>query len=117
MYKVYKITSPNTEKVYIGSTSLDLDLRLKRHVNHSKQYNGIAKRYNKERKICPYLASDEVIKYGGATITEIESHINKDESRYKEAFYILTLPNTVNMRVPKCNDKVKMNNIDEMKTL
>ena len=32
--KIYKIISPNTEKMYIGSTILPLDLRFSLHKSH-----------------------------------------------------------------------------------
>ncbi len=36
--KIYKITSPNTEKIYIGSTCHTLEYRLRKHINNYKSY-------------------------------------------------------------------------------
>jgi len=57
--KIYKITSPNTDKVYIGSTTLTLDKRFQCHVSASKD---------------PYIhtTSEIVIKAGDAKIELIE---------------------------------------------
>ena len=57
--KIYKITSPNTDKVYIGSTTLTLDKRFQCHVSASKD---------------PYIhtTSEIVIKAGNAIIELLE---------------------------------------------
>jgi len=79
--KIYKITSPNTEKVYIGSTCIDLDKRLKRHINDYKIYLEGKRRY---------ITSFEIIKENDCEITLLENVNcnNKKELHLKERKYI-----------------------------
>lgn len=90
---IYIIRSPNTEKVYIGSTINDL------HVRKSKHYNDFS-RYN--RKILHYKTSYEVIKAGDCifdTLAVIDVPTKLD--MYKlEAFYIKQYPTAINKQKP-----------------
>lgn len=64
--KIYKITSQNTDDVYIGSTCRVLDDRFR---NHKNDYSRWVK--NNE---CKYLISYEILKYADAKITLIENY-------------------------------------------
>ena len=58
--KIYKIVSPNTEEVYIGSTTQKLSNRM---TSHRKDYrNG------------KYMTSSEIIKHGDAKIVLVENY-------------------------------------------
>ncbi len=55
--RIYQITSPNSENVYVGSTTQTLNQRLQRHISdYNRFFNG-----NESLKIC---RSSDVIKYG-----------------------------------------------------
>jgi hypothetical protein len=64
--KVYKITSPQTDKVYIGSTAqVYLSSRLTGHVRDFKMF---------EKGKGKFLSSFEIIKFGDAIITLLEDY-------------------------------------------
>jgi len=68
---IYAISSPSTDRIYIGSTTSTLAQRFSRHK-------------------CDSLSSQEIIKYGDAIIElleEIEFN-NKDELLWKEREYM-----------------------------
>lgn len=45
-YTIYKISNPNTDKIYIGSTKQPLDVRKSKHFNHFRTFNqGLMTRY------------------------------------------------------------------------
>ena len=76
--KIYCITSPNTELVYVGKTSQTLALRINSHrANHKRYLSGKTN----------YCSSYKVIEFGGAIIELIEE--TDDESR--EAHWIKQL--------------------------
>lgn len=79
--KIYKITSPNTDKVYIGSTCIDLDKRLRRHINDYKIYKEGKRRY---------ITSFEIIKENDCEITLLENvnSNNKKQLSLMERKYI-----------------------------
>jgi hypothetical protein len=52
--KIYRIISPSTDKIYIGSTTMPLCRRLQYHKTHYKRY------LNGE---CNYVSSFEIVKY------------------------------------------------------
>jgi len=84
---IYKISSPNTDKVYVGSTfKKDINERFKEHCNPSK-----------------YITSIEVIKLGGAIIELLDTCecISKTDLEAVEKQWILKTPNTVNIKMTK----------------
>lgn len=88
--KIYKIRSPQTDKVYIGSTVQDLKNRLDGHKSHYKSYlKGSSK----------YISSSELLKYNDAFIELIEVYPcnNKEELYDREQYYIDITPNIVNI--------------------
>jgi group I intron endonuclease len=87
---VYKIVSKNTEKIYIGSTSISLEKRLKQHEYMSA---------TKQKK----TQSFEIIKYGDYEIKLLESFENISEAdlRRKETEFIRKFEHIcVNIGVP-----------------
>lgn len=78
--KIYKITSPHTDKCYIGSTTESLEYRLKRHTWHFKG-DGLKGK----------MSSIEIIKCGDAKIELIKDFPcnSKRELEQEEAKYIL----------------------------
>lgn len=88
--KIYYTWSPSTEKIYIGSTTLDLDIRLSRHNARSNEH--------KKNKPYRYTASHDICKYGDAEIELIEEHedITDAELRIIENIYINNCDNVVN---------------------
>ena len=87
---IYKITSPNTDKVYIGSTACKyLCQRKSKHLDDYKQFlNG--KRH--------YKSSYEVIKYGEPVfdLLEIVECNELQELRQRENVIMRTYPTRVN---------------------
>jgi len=84
---IYKIQSPNTDKVYVGSTfKKDINERFKEHCNPSK-----------------YITSIEIIKLGGATIELLDTCdcISRTDLEDVEKQWILKTPNTVNIKLTK----------------
>ena len=54
--KIYKITSPSTEKIYIGSTTQSLSYRLQNHIKIYKLYI--------DDNTKEYSSSNEILAYG-----------------------------------------------------
>ena len=81
-YKIYKIKSSLTDKIYIGSTSKTLTERLSRH---KTDYNAWLKDNNSS-----YLTSFEILKYNDYLIELIESFIciDKLERNEKEGHFL-----------------------------
>jgi hypothetical protein len=81
--KIYKIISPQTDKIYIGSTcQSQLSKRLGQHKQQYKNYLGGS---------APYIASLDIIQYGDAKIILIDSfpECKNREEQYKiEQSYI-----------------------------
>lgn len=73
---IYKITSDKTNKIYIGSTTMNLKYRLRQHISTY---------YNKKN-----VSSIEIIKYGNAKIELLEQieFINIKKLKEKEGEYI-----------------------------
>lgn len=90
---VYKIESPQTDKVYIGSTTLTLANRMCKHRHMYKSGKG-------------NLTANEILKFDDAKILLIEKYPcnTKDELHTREAYWIKNL-DTVNKVVPKQTDK------------
>jgi hypothetical protein len=90
--KIYKIISPHTTLVYVGSTSTELSKRFYQHKSNFKTYvsGGNVGR----------LTSFEIIDKGDAQIILIENYPcdNKDQLTARERHWAETLPNCVNLR-------------------
>lgn len=85
--RIYKISSPSTDKVYIGSTKLSLKDRMNNHYRFKK------------------CSSKQIIDYGNAIIELVEDVYTDDDDlnyalRQRERYYILNTPNTVNKNLP-----------------
>ena len=86
--RFYKISSDNTDKVYVGSTRLTLEARL---VWHESDYNTYL--HTNIRTI----TSIEILKYGNYAIYLLEEKTcSRQERDQIESHYIQTIPNTVN---------------------
>jgi hypothetical protein len=90
--RIYKIKSDTTEKVYIGSTTLPLNIRWNLHKSHYKTYlDGKTQ----------YITSIELVQYDNAYITLLfegtfETHKSLTQL---EGEYIRKTPNCVNKRI------------------
>jgi hypothetical protein len=99
--KIYKISSPNTDKYYIGSTCIDLRTRL---LGHNSSYRT---RENRNNTYTVY----QVLEHGGAIITLLENYpcTNRKDLTKREGHYICD-GNCVNTRHegrdPKLNKKL-----------
>ena len=90
---IYKISSPHTEKVYIGSTICTLKKRLQGHKANYKMYmNG---KYH-------FVTSFEVIKLGDTVIEELEKleNITLVELHHREGYLIKNTNNAINQVIP-----------------
>jgi len=97
---IYKITSKNSDKIYIGSDHRNLEAILKTHIMKAEKY---------ERLKCYYLASYEILKLGGIGIDEIEVYNcnKKIELLEREEEYIKNnLDICVNIVSPLDNNKI-----------
>jgi len=84
---IYKISSPNTDKVYVGSTfKKDINERFKEHCNPNK-----------------YITSSEVIKLGGATVELLDTCecVSRTDLEIVEKQWIIKTLNTVNIKLTK----------------
>ena len=79
--KIYKIVSPSTDKIYIGSTTQTLAQRLGKHIKIYKYYTN---------NNSYYTSSYEIIKLGDYSIQLIEqcNFNNKEQLRQREGYYI-----------------------------
>jgi len=87
--KIYKISSPNTDKIYIGSTTGTLSWRFRKHT-----YNW------KHKNLGKYCSSEIILAYGNARIElleEVEVENLRDLRRIEQR-WILKLCNTVNIK-------------------
>lgn len=93
--KIYKLKSSHTDKVYIGSTTLDLDIRKQKHKEAYKLY--------KDGKKQRYCSSFEIVKYPDFTIELVEEKkCNSLSSLLKtETEVIHRTSKTVNQMNPK----------------
>jgi len=91
--KIYRIVSPSTDKVYVGSTIYSLATRLE---GHQKDYD----RYMSG--LHNYISSYELIKLGDATIHLIENYpcLSKKELFDRETYYLQNTKNLVNTVIP-----------------
>ena len=99
--RIYKITSPKTDKVYIGSTTKTIEQRLRKHkTNYNSYLNG---------KMPKNITSYEIIKHGDAIVELVEEREFKDmkEMLERERFYIENVKNTVNKHTPITTEEEK----------
>jgi len=89
----YKITSTNTDKVYVGSTEKDINERLQIHEAHYRLFKD--GKYN-------YVTSFEILECKDYKIELLENKIceSKEERDTVECKYIINTPNTVNRNLP-----------------
>ena len=89
----YKITSANTNKLYVGSTKKDINERLQNHEAHCRLFRD--GKYN-------YVTSFEILECKDYKIELLENKIcqNKEERDTVECKYIVNTPNTVNKCLP-----------------
>ena len=88
--KIYKITSPNTDLVYVGKTIQPLKQRMSKHWSHNKRY--LARKTN-------YCSSLKVMECEDATIELVEE---TDDTR-REAYWIAELNacNVLKMKIDR----------------
>lgn len=88
--KIYSITSPNTPKIYVGSTIQSLKTRM---CGHRSAYKHFIESNH------PYQSSFDIFKSGDAVIELIENFScdNKNKLFYRENYWIQKL-DTVNKR-------------------
>ena len=99
--RIYKITSPKTDKVYIGSTTKTIEQRLRKHkTNYNSYLNGTMPKN---------ITSYEVIKHGDAIVELVEEREFKDmkEMLERERYYIDNIKNTVNKHMPITTEEEK----------
>jgi len=91
--KIYKIISPHTDKIYIGSTIRDLDLRFNEHIKDCKIKN---------------LTSSQIFKHGDCEIELIEEYPcdNKKELDTREKYHIQNSLNCINILMKRTNDEL-----------
>ena len=79
MSRIYKLTSQQTPKIYIGSTKLSLNTRF---ILHKTKY----------KKQVKYITANEILQYPDCKIELIEEcNLNKNDLRKKEGEYIKML--------------------------
>jgi len=91
--KIYKLTSSNSNEIYIGSTTLNLSKRKAHHIWYYKNHL-----LNKVK----YITSFKIIEYGGnidICLLEEYSCSNKEQLHQRERFYIEN-NNCVNKVIP-----------------
>jgi hypothetical protein len=99
--KIYKLVSPHTNSVYIGSTCRSLETRLKEHISN---YN----KWISENKNKGYITSFELLKHRDVNIVLLETFScnNKYELYDKERYHIeQNLNNIVNKIRPNRTPK------------
>jgi hypothetical protein len=89
----YKITSTNTDKVYVGSTKKDINERLQNHEAHYRLFKD-GKYHN--------VTSFEILECKDYKIELLENKVcqSKEERDTVECKYIINTPNTVNKYLP-----------------
>jgi hypothetical protein len=91
--KIYKITSPQTTDIYIGSTCKSIEQRFS---THQAQY-----KCHKKGGTATYNTSFKILQFSDAIITLIENYPcqTKAQLRRREGYWIQNTPNTVNRLV------------------
>ena len=91
--KIYKITSSQTDKVYIGSTAQKyLHSHLSTHVKNYKSYKGVGSKY---------MTSYEILKYGDYKIELVECYpcTCREELHKREGEIMKEYDNRINKRI------------------
>jgi hypothetical protein len=104
----YKITSTNTDKVYVGSTEKDINERLQNHEAHYRLF--------KDGKYS-YVTSFEILECKDYIIELLENKIceSKEERDTVECKYIINTPNTVNRNLPgRTPEQYRQDNKEEL---
>ena len=106
--KIYKITSPSTEKIYIGSTTQSLSYRLQNHIKIYKLYI--------DDNTKEYSSSNEILAYGDYEIILIAqfnfnniSELKKKKDEYIKANINICINNTVSEERQQFFDDKKRN--------
>ena len=106
---IYKITNSNTNKIYIGSTSASLDIRLGQHLQNFQYYL--------DGKTNNYCSSYQILKYPESRIELIRMYdkISPNELLKEEEFFINLFGDIVvnNMKVKPLQDETK-NKLQEL---
>jgi hypothetical protein len=91
--KIYKITSPDTDDIYVGSTTQELQRRLYGHESDFKFFKKEGKRY---------VTSAKILKFDNYSIELIEDvdADSKEELLLRESYYVNSLPNVINKVEP-----------------
>jgi hypothetical protein len=92
--RIYKITSPNTDKIYIGSTTKSLNRGLTHHMTDYKLYtNGTLK---------THIASFDIIKCGNINIELIEELSGTKNELQKRGRHFIELNKdiAINKKIP-----------------
>ena len=93
--KIYVIKSNQSDRIYIGSTCLDIYERLRKHRQNYRYYNLTGKKY---------IASYEILKFDDHYIELLEkcNFFNNNELIKKEGEYMKKYKNIiVNLNIPK----------------
>lgn len=95
--RVYKITSPHTDKVYIGSTVQTLEDRFSKHKYKFQKFKA---------GNCRYVTVFEILEKGDATIELVKEYENITEKklRLKEGKKIKNSENSCNKQIPGRTD-------------
>ena len=72
---IYKITSQQTPKIYIGSTCLNINIRFALHLSQYRRYN---------QGNGNYCSSYEILEYNDATISIVENYPCNSSSQLRE---------------------------------
>ena len=98
--RIYKITSNETNYIYIGSTTQQLNVRFQKHKVDYKRHSN-----NK----FPYMSSFEIVKYTDAKIELIHEGLfeGRNDLENYERDTIRTSPNCVNIYKKKTDEEKK----------
>ena len=90
--KIYKIYSPQTDQIYIGSTFLNMSKRFGKHKTKYECY---------KKGLYHYISSFDILKYGDSyyEVLDRQKYNNKESLRIKEnEFMEMYKNNIVNIR-------------------
>jgi hypothetical protein len=95
---IYKISSPSTDSVYIGSTTKTIKQRLKKHKNDYKAY--LNNKYH-------YVTSFEIVKYDDCIIELLEQFDFEDKNELfgREGYYVKLDKKAINKVIPNRTPK------------
>ena len=99
--KIYKLIDKTTNMIYIGSTKLKLEQRLKNHINHYKFF--LIGKHN-------YVSSFEILKNQNFEIQLVEFVEDSSELLKREYFYVTTLDCVNRIKPMRTADDIKAQN-------